>query len=130
VGGFEKRFGVGGEEQVLALDMLREGWQLAYVDGIVAHHHPSKVRDADKRRRHEVRNFLWSAWLRRPAGSAWTATRRIFITSLRDRARLAGIFDALKGVSWVLSDRKPIPSVIDRQLQVAEEAWISGSGQG
>lgn len=48
-GGFEQRFGVGGEEQVLALDMLSKGWQLAYVDEIVAYHHPSPVRDAARR---------------------------------------------------------------------------------
>lgn len=128
VGGFEKRFGVGGEEQVLALDMLRKGWQLAYVDGILAHHHPSKVRDADKRRRHEVRNLLWSAWLRRPFSSAWATTWRIVRSVLGDPARRAGIRDAVTGLPWVLPARKPVPVEIDRQLQEAEEAWIASSG--
>ena len=125
-GGFEQRLGVGGEEQVLALDMLSRGWQLAYVEEIVAYHHPSPVRNAARRKRHEVRNALWSAWLRRPALSAWNATRRIIKTSLRDRARLAGIMDAIRGTPWVLSGRRPIPPMLDRQLHLAEEAWLRG----
>lgn len=48
-GGFEQRFGVGGEEQILALDLLRGGWRLAYVEEIVAYHHPSTDRDPAKR---------------------------------------------------------------------------------
>ncbi len=127
-GGFEERFGVGGEEQVLALDMLRKGWQLAYVDEIVAHHHPSKVRDANKRRRHEIRNFLWSAWLCRPFGSAWATTRRTVRSVLGDPACRAGVRDALTGLLWVLKARKPVPADIDRQLKEAEEAWLASSG--
>jgi GT2 family glycosyltransferase len=126
VGGFEQRFGVGGEEQVLALDVISKGWQMAYVDELVAYHHPSPVRDAARRKRHEVRNALWSAWLRRPALSAWDATRRIIKTSLGDRARLAGIMDAIQEGTWVLSGRKPISPAIDRQLQLAETAWHGG----
>ncbi len=125
-GGFEQRFGVGGEEQVLALDLLSKGWRLAYFDEIVAYHHPSPVRDAARRKRHEVRNALWSAWLRRPALSAWNATRRILKVSLGDRACLAGIMDAIQGTPWVLAGRRPIPPMIDRQLQLAEEAWLNG----
>lgn len=44
-GGFEKRFGVGSEEQILALDLLHKGWRLAYVEDVGAHHHASPVRD-------------------------------------------------------------------------------------
>jgi N-acetylglucosaminyl-diphospho-decaprenol L-rhamnosyltransferase len=124
-GGFEERFGVGGEEQVLALDLLCKGWQLSYVDELVAYHHPSPVRDPEKRRRHEVRNALWTAWLRRPMGSAWRVTRQILKSSLKDRARRSGIWDALAGISWVLHARRPISLEIDRRLQVAERAWMA-----
>lgn len=127
-GGFEQRFGVGGEEQVLALDLLRRGWQLAYVDEIVAYHHPSPVRDEAKRKRHEVRNALWSAWLRRPAASAWAVTRRIVRDSLADEARRAGMWDAVRAFPWVLSRRNPVSPGLDRQLQLAEEAWMAASG--
>ncbi|MGE5374477.1 MAG: glycosyltransferase family 2 protein [Bacteroidota bacterium] len=126
-GGFERRFGVGGEEQVLALDLLRKGWQMVYVDEIVAYHHPSPVRDPAKRMRHEVRNALWSAWLRRPARSAWAATRQILRSALGDPSRLAGVRDAFAGLPWILPSRRPVPVEIDCQLQQAEEAWIASS---
>jgi GT2 family glycosyltransferase len=70
VGGFDARLGVGGEEELLSLDLATRGWGLAYVADVVAHHHPSPVRDPSGRRRRQVRNALWSAWLRRPVGSA------------------------------------------------------------
>jgi GT2 family glycosyltransferase len=66
-GGFERRFFVGGEEELLALDMVAAGWELAYVADVVSHHHPSSaVRDNPRRRQIQVRNRLWVAWLRRP----------------------------------------------------------------
>lgn len=126
-GGFERRFGVDGEEQVLALDLLRNGWQLAYVDRIVAYHHPLPVRDVPGRKRHEARNALWSAWLRRPVGSAWRVTRQILSSAFRDSARLAGFWDAVTGLPWVLPARRPVTAEINRQLQEAEEAWIASS---
>ncbi len=124
-GGFEEHFGVGGEEQVLAFDLLCKGWQLSYVDELVAYHHPSPVRDPEKRRRHEVRNALWTAWIRRPMAPAWAATWRIVRSSLGDAARRAGIRDALAEMAWVLRARKPVSAEIDRQLQVAEQAWMA-----
>jgi GT2 family glycosyltransferase len=123
-GGFNWRFGVGGEEEVLAFDLLRNGWRLAYVDEIVAYHHPSSVRDVAKRQAHQVRNALWSAWLRRPAASAWAVTRRLVLSSLHDPGRRAGLMEAIRGLPWVLSERNPVPAEIDRQLRVAEEAWF------
>ena len=66
VGGFESRFFIGGEEELLALDLATRGWSLRYVPELVVHHHPSPNRDAVSRRWHLLRNALWSAWLRRP----------------------------------------------------------------
>src|SRR5829696_4519460 len=45
VGGFDERYGVGGEELPLAIELARHGWKLAYVDDVVAHHWPSPIRD-------------------------------------------------------------------------------------
>ena len=49
VGGFEPRFFLGGEEQLLAIDLRAAGWCLAYVDDVVVHHHPSPRRDIGRR---------------------------------------------------------------------------------
>jgi len=122
-GGFEHRLGVGGEEHILALDLLRRGWQLAYIDEIVAHHHPSPVRDPALRRRLEARNALWSAWLRRPAASAWAETWRVVKRSFSDPACRAGLVEAITGLSWVLRARDPVPAAIDRQVKMAEKVF-------
>lgn len=126
-GGFDRRFGVGGEEQVLALDLLRNGWELAYVDEIVAHHHPSPVRDVAKRQRLEIRNALWTAWLRRPGASALRSTWRLMRLALGDQARRSGVAEALRGLPGALSARDPVPAEIDRRMQIAEEAWMNES---
>ena len=90
-GGFEQRLGVGGEEHILALDLLRHGWQLAYVDDITAYHHPSPIRDLARRKRIEVRNAFWSAWLRRPARSELAETWRLIKLSISDQACRVGL---------------------------------------
>jgi GT2 family glycosyltransferase len=69
VGGFDVRLGVGGEEELLAVDLAERGWGLAYVAEVVAYHHPSPSRDPSGRRRVQVRNALWSAWPRSPCTS-------------------------------------------------------------
>src|SRR5215212_793123 len=66
-GGFERRFFIGGEEELLAIDLATRGWEMAYVDDVVVHHHPSQIgRDDAGRRRVQVRGRLWVTWLRRP----------------------------------------------------------------
>jgi GT2 family glycosyltransferase len=123
IGGFHPRFGVGGEEEVLALDLLRKGWRLIYAEELTAYHYPSPIRNLARRQRHQVRNALWTAWLRRPASSAVASTWRIVSTSLRDDSRRVGLFDALLGLPWILTARHPIPASIDRQVQLAEASF-------
>ncbi|MBC5826450.1 MAG: glycosyltransferase, partial [Candidatus Eremiobacteraeota bacterium] len=64
-GGFNPRYGIGGEEELLAIDLAAAGWDLAYVASLIAHHYPcNAARDADGRRRLTLRNGLWTAGLR------------------------------------------------------------------
>ena len=119
-GGFERRYGVGGEERLLALDLLRDGWRMRYVPSIVAYHHPSPARDRGARRRREIRNDLWSAWLRRPLRSALVETHRALAAALRDRHARRGLAEALRGAPWVLGSRRPIPGEIERQVRRTE----------
>lgn len=121
-GGFDSRLGFGGEEVILALELMRRGWALSYRDEIVAHHHPSPIRDYGLRRRLETRNAIWSTWLRRPARSALVVTRRIAASAIGDRDRRAGLMDALRGMPWVLRARNPISSEVDRMVKAVEDA--------
>jgi N-acetylglucosaminyl-diphospho-decaprenol L-rhamnosyltransferase len=59
-GGFHPSYGVGGEESLLALDLIERGWELAYNSEVVAHHHPSPIRDPRARTERVGRNDLWT----------------------------------------------------------------------
>lgn len=65
-GGFDPRLFIGGEEELLAADLLDAGWHLAYAEQLEVHHRASALRDAHLRRHQGIRNTLWFTWLRRP----------------------------------------------------------------
>ncbi len=127
--GFDAHFGVGGEEEVLALDLLRKGWQLVYVDDLIAHHYPSPVRNVARRQRHQIRNALWSIWLRRPAQSALVSTWRLAASALTDPSCRLGLVDALVGLQWVMRARNPVPSAVDQRVRMAESAFYAEHGR-
>jgi GT2 family glycosyltransferase len=119
-GGFHRRLGVGGEEELLALDLAARGWGLAYVDEVVAHHHPSPSRDPLGRRRIQVRNALWSAWLRRPAAGATRQTLHLAGPALGQPGARAGVLDAVLGLPWVLRERHPVRAELEDALRSLE----------
>ena len=117
VGGFDARFGVGGEEELLAVDLAARGWGLAYVEEVVAYHHPSPSRDPSGRRRVQVRNALWSAWLRRPLGGAARQTAHLAALAIHQPGAWSGILLALLGLPWVLRERRPVPRELEAALR-------------
>ena len=117
VGGFHPRYGVGGEEALLALDLAERGWDCAYVDDVVAHHHPSPVRDRSARRIREVRNDMWTLWLRRPLSGALPETARVLARLPTDPVARAGMRAALAGAHWVLRERLPIEAGTEQALR-------------
>lgn len=121
-GGFEERFSVGGEEQLLALDLASAGWGLAYVPEVVAHHHPDLTHDRGVRPAVEIRNDLWSAWLRRPLRVALGATFATARQALRSRAARAALNDALRGLPWALRRRRALPAHVERSARLLERA--------
>jgi GT2 family glycosyltransferase len=117
VGGFDVRLGVGGEEELLSVDLAARGWGLAYVDEVVAYHHPSPSRDPSGRRRVQVRNALWSAWLRRPLGGAARRTARLASLALHQPGASSGLLLAMLGLPWVLRERRPVPRELEAALR-------------
>lgn len=114
-GGFHPRYGFGGEEHLLAVDMASAGWGLAYVDDVVVHHQP--VAGPRAWRTSELRNRLWSAWLRRPLSRAVRLT--ILMAVRRDgggRALLA----ALPGLRWIAGERRVVPARVEASLRALE----------
>ncbi len=119
-GGFSARLWLGGEEELLASDLVRAGWVMTYLPDVVIHHRPSRARDPILRRRHGIRNTLWFTWLRRPGPAALRRTIHLARTVPRDRTSLSAFLDAVRGLSWVLAERRVVPSDVEagyRQLE-------------
>ncbi|HEX6734543.1 MAG TPA: glycosyltransferase [Azonexus sp.] len=119
-GGYEPRLFLGGEEQLLSLDLMAAGWHLAYAPQLVVHHHPSSRRDVGKRHRLLLRNALWCAWLRRPLASALRETLRRLRAAAHDPGLAHALGGALRGLPWVLRQRRVIPAHLEAQLQLLE----------
>jgi GT2 family glycosyltransferase len=118
VGGFHPRLGIGGEEELLAIDLAAAGWRLTYVDDVVAHHWPDAAHDRAGRTRIQVRNALWSAWLRRRSGGAIRRTRALTSAALADASARHALVDALRGLPWVVRERRPVPADLERALRL------------
>ncbi|HEV7528450.1 MAG TPA: glycosyltransferase [Solirubrobacteraceae bacterium] len=118
VGGFDPRYGFGGEEELLALDLASAGWQLRYVPQVVAHHLPSAEDPRPGRERRRLRNALWSSWRRRPLRRAAARSVRLLRGSGRDG--LPALLSALAGTRWVLADRRVASSELEAQLRMLE----------
>ena len=119
-GGFHPRYGVGGEEALLAADMACAGWDLVYVDELIAQHFPSPSRDRAARRAHAVRNDLWSAWLRRRWPRALRRSVELVSGARHDDAARRGIAAAAGGLPWVLTERAPVPAGVERDLRLLD----------
>ncbi|MDQ1379592.1 MAG: hypothetical protein QOJ71_311 [Actinomycetota bacterium] len=120
VGGFHRRFLVGGEESLVAWDLSARGGICHYVDDVVVHHQPSTARDLTRRREIEMRNDLWTAWLRRPVRDALSITRRHVRRARANRAMYRPLVEALRGAWWVVLERRPLPAEVAADLRLVE----------
>jgi N-acetylglucosaminyl-diphospho-decaprenol L-rhamnosyltransferase len=125
VGGFDARYGIGGEESPLALDLAAAGWELAYVDSVVAHHHPAGGGERPGRRAVMLRNEMWSAWLRRPAAAAARRTAGLIVRNGPRVHTAAGVAQAVRGAGWVARERRVVPADVERALRLLERAGQS-----
>ncbi|PWJ53827.1 Glycosyltransferase, GT2 family [Quadrisphaera granulorum] len=122
VGGFSARLWLGGEEELCAADLAAAGWELCYLPDLVVHHHASTLRDSSLRRRHGIRNTVWFTLLRRP----WPAAlRRLWVLARqvpKDRTTALAVGDALRGLPWVLRERRPLPPHAEARFLALEDA--------
>jgi GT2 family glycosyltransferase len=109
VGGFHPRLGLGGEETLVALDLAAAGWDLAYVDDVVTHHHPDGRPRAGRTIAME-RNALWSAWLRLPPAVVVRETASAVARAATDSDARAGLAQAIRGLPWVMRERQRVPA--------------------
>lgn len=120
-GGFSPRLWLGGEEELLATDLITRGHVLCYLAGAVVHHHPSVQRDSSRRRWLGIRNTLWFTWLRRPPAAALRRTAELARTVPADRTSAAAFGAAAVGLPWVLRERRPVPPHVESWMRLLEE---------
>ena len=118
VGGFSERLWLGGEEELLALDLASFGWWMCWDEQMVAHHQASQVRDPRQRRRQGIRNTLWTAWLRRPVGGALAHTRSVVRSLPVDRTSALALIEAVAGLPWVLEEHRTVPPHVEHGLRL------------
>lgn len=113
-GGYCPELFLGGEEELLALDLAARGWRMVYCPQLTVRHFPSGTRDASGRLALLARNAVWVAALRLP----WRMVARRALAALTDhrlrgvRARIA--WQTLRALPWVLGRRQPVPREIAR----------------
>jgi GT2 family glycosyltransferase len=131
VGGFEPLLFFYGEEQLLAIDLVRAGWGLAYVDEVVAHHHPSPARNQSRRHELEVRNAVLSAWMRRPLGPALAITARALVSGWSEPAARQGLLTAFRKLPAALARRQVVDRALEQRVRLLEHAdHTAHSGTG
>lgn len=111
VGGFHRRFRIGGEEELMAMTLLAIGWRLAYEPEAVVHHAPAPKSDRHRVHRPatESRNQVWTAWLRRPLPVAARETARV----VRERPSPRLVASVAAGLPWVLRERLVNPPDVE-----------------
>ncbi|TQN42261.1 GT2 family glycosyltransferase [Blastococcus colisei] len=122
VGGFSERLWLGGEEELMAGDLAAAGWELCYLPQLTVHHQASRARDPHRRRRDGIRNTLWTTWLRRPMRAALRRTAHLLRTVPRDRVTARGLLEAVRGLPWVLRERRVLPPHAEARFAALEEA--------
>ncbi|MFF4394366.1 glycosyltransferase family 2 protein [Streptomyces sp. NPDC001480] len=121
-GGFHPGLWLGGEEELLATDLQRQGWWLSYAEDLTVHHAASELRDSTDRRILGLRNTLWFTWLRRPLLPALRRTAHLMATVPRDAASARAFAHAAAGLPWVLRQRDPVPPELEHRLTTLQHA--------
>ncbi|OEJ42160.1 glycosyl transferase [Streptomyces agglomeratus] len=121
VGGFHPLLGVGGEEQLLAIDLDAHGWGVAHCPAVVARHDPDEEERPGRAARTRC-NELLTAWLRRPLRQALARSVRLALDSRGDpQARLA-LADTARRLPAALARRRRVPSRVERRIRLLERS--------
>ena len=120
VGGFDERYGFGGEEQPVAVRLASAGWELRYVREVVARHHPTHSPTRAGRVARALRNDLWTAWSSRRGTGVLRATWRLVRSAGWRRSTLAGVAGALRGGPGIARRRRPASWGVEQGLRLLD----------
>jgi GT2 family glycosyltransferase len=121
IGGFEPELLIGGEEELLALDMYQAGWELVYVPEIVAYHYPA--RGPRPRRQYlQFRNALMVAWIRRSIVGACQKTGHLLRQQWRQAFAWTALISLVWHLPWIVRHRQPLPTDIETLVRSLDSA--------
>lgn len=120
-GGYERELFLGGEEELLSLDLLARAWELVYVEALEVRHRPSVARDATGRRLLLARNAMLVAWLRLSATEALQRSARWLLLGLY-HVRPGHWAQAFRLLRWAWGRRRVVPPGVIAQLEAVRRA--------
>jgi GT2 family glycosyltransferase len=115
-GGYDSVVHMYGEETRLAWDLRSAGWGLAYVDDVVAHHHPSNAPRPAHVAVTLERNRVLTALMRRP----WPVVAREVMRCLSSRSGRVGLYAALPRTGRALSRRRTLGASVEEEIRALE----------
>lgn len=123
VGGYWPPLFIGGEEELMALDLAERGWRMVYVDDVLTRHFPSKLRDSALRQKLLLRNAIWVAWLRLPWRDAWEETVALLRKASEHGLLRRVLMMAVSGMLRVYRDRRVVsPRVLAMRALLTAQA--------
>lgn len=130
VGGYWPPLFIGGEESLMALDMVEQGWRIIYAADVVTRHFPSKIRDSSLRERLIIRNAIWVAWMRRPARAAYRETSLRMRQAYSRHILWPVLCQVLLGMPRALLRRRVISPAVEKMQRLLDMAAADFSPQG
>lgn len=107
-GGFWPPLFTDGEEALLALDLANRGWRMVYMDDVHIWRLSARLRNPVRKRRRELRNAIWVAWMRLPWRQAWKETLMQLHTAAQYREFKAVLMLVLPGMARAIQQRHVI----------------------
>jgi GT2 family glycosyltransferase len=130
VGGYEPRLFIGGEEELVALDVLEMGRAIVYCDQLTVLHRPAAQRDGSLRRRLLARNAALVAWLRLPWRDVARATLAACEAALTNGHPLADAGALLRGIGWAWRRRRVVNArVLEMRRAVRDARYAAATDQ-
>jgi GT2 family glycosyltransferase len=116
VGGFDPVVRFPGEEERLSLDLAAAGWDIAYVDAVTVHHHPSTRRHDPAARRTAIwRSKVLTAVMRHPLPDVARTVRAAVRAGAPERR---GLRRAVPDLPAALRRRRRLPASVLADLRL------------
>lgn len=120
-GGFDPMLHLAQEETLLACDFAARGWDVCYVDDVLAYRTAAEVSPRSIRARElRCRDELVMAWLRRPVRACARIGAALLRDATHDAAATMAVFGALRRFTWAMVEREPLPSAVEQRIHKAE----------